>query len=89
MRVTSLLGGIEILLSVLPYNSCSRAPSDPPSHRRTFLIWIVLSVLEEMLQAVRRRQRRERKERRLTGPAEKLYDSQIVVLPLLEVVVVA
>ena len=41
-----------------------------------------------MLQAVRRRQRRERKKQRLTGPAEKLHDSQVVVLPLLEVVVV-
>ena len=62
------------------------APSpDPPSHRQAFLIWIVLSVLEDMLQAVQQRQRRERNKRDERRLAETLNDSQVVVLPLLEV----
>ena len=63
-------------------------PPDPPSHSQALLIWIVLSVLEDMLQAERQRQRRERNKRDERRPAETLHDSQVVVLPLLEVEVV-
>ena len=90
MRVTSLLGADATSRNSLPHNLRPRAPPDPPFYRHALWLWIVLSVLEDMLQAVQLMKRREREKRRLTGPVEKLHDLLLLVVlfPPLELVAV-